>query len=75
MITYEFNFVCDAPRIIGKRADDCDGMESQEVWKQPSDINKAWRQVRALGWREAKWKGKTRHLCPSCWEKFLERRK
>lgn len=71
MITYEFNFICDGPPVSGSHCMEvwCDG-----IFEKVSDVRKSWLEARDAGWREAKWKGKTRHLCPNCWKIFIERR-
>ena len=70
MITFTFDYVCDGSRILPKRI--CMNMVSTSPSAKP-DERAAWWSIRSLGWHEAKWKGKTRHLCPVCWDRFLEK--
>lgn len=74
MTTYEINFVCDGEGLLGRVVKGCLSVQSCSPQKTP-DTTKAWRRVRDLRqWREARWKGKTRHLCPTCWNQFIERK-
>ena len=77
MITYEFNFACDGEVILnGVLPAGCLVLVSDyQVWRHPNQVRDAWLSVRKHGWREAKCKGKARHLCPVCWAAFLERNK
>lgn len=71
MTTCDFHYVCEGRRLF---AFICDRIVNLGTFAF-EDERKVWRIARVNGWREAKWKGKTRHLCPACWQLFIERRK
>jgi hypothetical protein len=75
MITYEFSFICDSRKVIGCPVMECESIIGSESWALASNVKQAWLEIRKQGWREAKWRGKTRHLCPECWRQYLEERR
>jgi hypothetical protein len=75
MITHEFNFACDAAIVMRLKYPEhahCKAMVGRGPYAVFADLHPAWLSVRATGWREIKWHGKTRHLCPICATVFLE---
>ncbi len=78
MTTIETTYLCDGKTILGRAYDSmhCHHITSGDpVHDTPEGRKEAWRMIRARGWHEAVWRDKTRHLCPSCWQKFIEIRK
>ncbi len=77
MKTYEFNIICDGADVHKESLVNCQTQFSTgEPYRSVTKGEiRTWLIARNEGWREAKWRGKTRHLCPNCWADFIERRK
>jgi len=76
MITYSFDFACDAAVVMRQRFPErasCMVVAGRGPYAVFSDLSPAWLSLRAQGWREIKWHGKLRHLCPACARAFWKK--
>lgn len=72
MISWEINFCCDGPKLLKRDIGGCQAVFCEGVWKHAEEFEKAWVIARAAGWHVLHVRCKQRHLCPTCWDKFME---
>jgi len=73
MFTYEINVVCDGEGVLKQAVKGCASRLSLSSFLDAGDaVLGVWTIARRRGWHMTEAHG-TKHLCPVCWSKFLEK--
>lgn len=76
MWTYEINCACGGEGVLKGALRRCQKIETSEpVAVVEEGRREFWASLRAKGWREYRWHGTNRQLCPVCSEQFIAERK